>query len=162
MGMRQERTASPSRMTMQLPQCPLAHPSLVPVSRSTSRITSISQVLGEAMTSTGSAFTEKAYRSVMTWLLFGLTSAGSCFRSNAGHQQAQLLRRGRLALDLAHDAALIDHHDSVGQSQDLVQVFRNQERGGAGVTLVEQAQVHVFGGPDVEAARRLGGDEDVG
>ena len=67
--------------------------------------------------------------------------------------------RGLAALHDADDPALVHHRDPVGERADLVQVFRDQQDGRAGLPLREQPLVDVLGGADVHAARGLGGDQ---
>src|SRR5262245_22018227 len=58
-GTTQERTAAPSRCTVQAPHCAIPHPYLVPVRPTCSRITHIIWVLGFTLTSTGLPLTVK-------------------------------------------------------------------------------------------------------
>src|SRR2546422_1834437 len=45
----------------------------------------------------------------------------------ACHEQAELLDGGRLRLALARDAALVHHGDTVGEREDLVEVFAEEQ-----------------------------------
>ena len=61
---------------------------------------------------------------------------------------------------LAADAPGVDHDDAVGEGEDLLELAGDQQHGDAVVGGGAQALAHELDGPDVEAAGRLGGDED--
>ena len=60
------------------------------------------------------------------------------------------------------DPALVHHVDPVGQRQDLVELLGDQEDRGAGGAARRGAAVDRLDGADVQAARRLDGDDQAG
>src|SRR6266511_131846 len=79
----------------------------------------------------------------------------------ADHRDPELLlgHRGRV---LADDPPLEDDEDSVGKGQDLLELERDQKDRASLVTLLDEPPVHELDRADVEAACRLGCDEDPG
>src|SRR5262249_38749014 len=76
----------------------------------------------------------------------------------AGHREAELfLGRGRR--ELADDPARVDHEDAVGEREDLLELERDEEHGTTGVALLDEPAVNELDRADIEAARRLCGDE---
>ena len=75
----------------------------------------------------------------------------------AGHVQAHLFRRGGLGVQLAHDLALIDHQDTVGQGHDLVQLQAHQQHRLAGVPLGHDLLVDILDGAHVQGPCRSPG-----
>ena len=61
--------------------------------------------------------------------------------------------------ELAHDLALVDDEDAVGQRAHLLELQRDEQDAAARVALGDQAAVDELDRPDVEAARGLRGDE---
>ena len=62
---------------------------------------------------------------------------------------------------LSDDLALVDDQDAVRERQDLVQLERDQKHGLAVVASPDQLAMNEFDRADVEAAGRLGGDQDA-
>src|ERR1700730_5590117 len=85
-SIRHEQTMLPSRMTVQAPQSPELHPSLLPVRLSSSRSTSSSVCCGSQRNSTGSPL-----MMVDTWVLGmgGLLALGGAFKGNRGGAACQ-------------------------------------------------------------------------
>ena len=79
----------------------------------------------------------------------------------ARHQDAELLL-GRGRRELADDLALVDDEDPVGEREDLLELERDEQDAAALVALLDEAPVHELDRADVEAARRLGGDQHRG
>ena len=57
--------------------------------------------------------------------------------------------------------ALVHHEDAVGQPEDLVELERDQQHRASGVALLDQLAVHELDRADVEAARRLRGQQQL-
>ena len=74
------------------------------------------------------------------------------------HEQPELLDVARARVELSGDPALVHHHDPVGEREDLVEVFADQETATPGRCLA-QVRVHGFDRADIEPARRRRGDE---
>ena len=55
----------------------------------------------------------------------------------------------------------MDHQDPVGQRLDLVKILGYQEHRRAAVAGLDQPRVHIGHGADIQAARRLAGENDV-
>ena len=62
---------------------------------------------------------------------------------------------------IGHDLASIHDGDPVGQLQDLVELGRDEQDGGAGVALGDRLAVDELDAADVQAARRLIEDEQL-
>ena len=62
---------------------------------------------------------------------------------------------------LADDLALVDDEDAVRERQDLVQLERDEQDRSALVALGDEPAVEVLDRADVEAARRLRGDQHL-
>ncbi len=78
----------------------------------------------------------------------------------AGHRDAELLL-GRGRRELADDLALVHDEDPVGEREDLLELERDEQDRAALVALLDQPAVDELDRADVEAARRLGGDQDL-
>src|SRR6516164_4907407 len=80
-SIRHEQTIWPSAMTVQAPQSPELHPSLLPVRLSSSRSTSSKVCCGSQRNSTGSPL-----MTVVTWVLAmaGLLALGGAFKGDRG------------------------------------------------------------------------------
>src|SRR4051794_2088879 len=76
----------------------------------------------------------------------------------ARHRDAELLL-ARVGRELAGDPALVDHDDPVGERAHLLGLERHQQDAAARVALGDEPTVDELDRPDVEAARRLGGDQ---
>ena len=63
--------------------------------------------------------------------------------------------------ELADDLALVDDEDPVGEREDLLELERDEQDRAALVALLDQAPVDELDRADVEAARRLRGDQDA-
>src|SRR5215831_21305417 len=77
----------------------------------------------------------------------------------ASHREADLLDRGLLRVELAGQAPLVEHDDSVGEREDLVQVLADQEDADAVVGSLPEVSVYRLDRADVETSRRRGGDQ---
>ncbi len=55
----------------------------------------------------------------------------------------------------------MDDGDAVGQREKLVEIFRNQQDPGARPRRLAQARMHGDGRADIEAARRLVGEDEA-
>ena len=80
-------------------------------------------------------------------------------RRQPGHEQAERLLVGLLARQVGDDASLEHHEDAVGKRQDLGELGRDEQDGVALVALGEELAVDELDGADVDAARRLLGDQ---
>ena len=80
---------------------------------------------------------------------------------DAGHQQADLLARRCPAGTIADDPAAVHHRDPVGQRRAPRPARWRREHGGAVVALGDDPLVDELDRADVEAAGRLGGDEQL-
>src|SRR5688500_11798678 len=78
----------------------------------------------------------------------------------AGHRDAERLL-GDTRWELPDDPALEDDEDPVGERQDLVQLEGDEQHAAAFVALPDEAAVDELDRADVEAARRLCGDQDL-
>ena len=90
--------------------------------------------------------------------LVEVAHAAACLRAAAGHRDPELLL-GRVRRELADDLALVDHEDPVGEREHLLELERHEQHRAALVALLDEAPVDVLDRADVEAARRLGGDQ---
>ena len=61
--------------------------------------------------------------------------------------------------ELADDLPFVDDEDPVREREDLLELERDQQDAAALVALLDEAPVHELDRPDVEAARRLRGDQ---
>src|SRR5687767_12056902 len=89
----------------------------------------------------------------------------NCLRGRLGvasHEEAEpfLVRRGRV--ECRDDASLEHDRDAVRESADLVELARYQEDRGALIALFEESLMYVLGRGDIQPARRLAGDEQLG
>ena len=82
------------------------------------------------------------------------------FGGGAGHHEAQDVAGG-VGRDGADDPSAVHDGDPVGQGVDLVELGGDDEDGGAGVALGDDALVDELDGAHVQAAGGLGGDEDL-
>ena len=80
----------------------------------------------------------------------------------SGHEHAQVLGVGIGSVDATDDAPLVEHDDAVGQADQLVEVLRHQQDGGALRAARQQLLAHVLAGADIEAAGGLRHDHDLG
>src|SRR5262245_7496096 len=78
---------------------------------------------------------------------------------DAAHQQADALDVRLGAGQLAADPASMDHHDAVGQREDLLELVGDQQHGDAPIGGGAQTLADELDRPDVEPAARLRGDE---
>ena len=84
----------------------------------------------------------------------------TAFLPRAGHRDAELVL-GDARSELAHDLALVDHEDPVGEGEDLFQLQRDEQDGTALVALLDEAAVDELDRADVETPRRLGRDQHL-
>ena len=84
----------------------------------------------------------------------------TAFLPRAGHRDAQLVL-GDARSELAHDLALVDHEDPVGEREDLLQLERDEQYRTPLVALLDEAAMDELDRTDVEAARRLGRDQHL-
>ena len=75
------------------------------------------------------------------------------------HVAADLLRVGARRRRFVRDLAAMHHHDPVGEFQDLVQVFRNQQHGGACVARGHDPGARFRHRFDVQPEARIGDDQ---
>src|SRR6185437_1921829 len=68
---------------------------------------------------------------------------------------------GHLAGVLADDLALVDHEDPVREREDLLELERDEQDRAALVALGHEATVEILDRSDVEASRRLRGNQDL-
>ena len=81
-------------------------------------------------------------------------------RPDAGHEQADV-HLGRLGpRELADDSAPVQHHDPIGERQDLGQVGADQQHPRAFVASPQDLAANELGGRDVDPAGRLRGDDE--
>src|SRR5215813_737399 len=76
------------------------------------------------------------------------------------HQLAQRLTVGLAVRNDGKDLPVIHHRYTVRQRQDLVQVCRDEQYGTAPVALLHQVLVNKRCGANIEATRRLCGNEE--
>ena len=77
----------------------------------------------------------------------------------ADHRDAERLRVD-VRRELADDLALVHDEDPVGERQDLLELERDEQDRAALVALGDEPAVQELDRADVEAARRLRGDQD--
>src|ERR687898_283333 len=87
--------------------------------------------------------------------------AGLLIARAPSHVEPELGAADLAVLELAGDAALIEHQDTVAEVQNLVQLEGEQQDPLAGVAGGDELLVDELDGADVEAARRLDGEQDV-
>ena len=78
-----------------------------------------------------------------------------------GHDQADLLLLGVLGIEDRHQPAAEHHADPVAQLHDLVQLGGDEEHRRPGVALGDDLVVDELDRADVDAARRLIGDQQL-
>ena len=64
------------------------------------------------------------------------------------------------AVEGADDSTVEHHGDAVAEGQHLVEILGDEEHGEPGVAGRHQPGMDVLGGPDVDAAGRLRGEQD--
>ena len=84
----------------------------------------------------------------------------AAFRRPPRHQEADALLVGVLLGKLGEDPSLEHHQHAVGERQDLAELGRDEQDGAAAVALGDELLVDILGRADVEAARRLLGDQE--
>ena len=82
-------------------------------------------------------------------------------RTDAGHQQTELFSIRLVRAHDIYDPAFVHHGDAVGQREDLVKLGRNQQNRGTRVALGDDVAVNEFDRREVDAARRLLGDQQI-
>src|SRR2546427_5768937 len=81
------------------------------------------------------------------------------FPATGGHEQADVvLVRGPTVHD-RHDSPSEHHGDPVGEFEDLIELGRDEQDCGPGVTFADRLLVDEFDATDVEATGRLVEDE---
>ena len=80
----------------------------------------------------------------------------------AEHQPADRVAVGGARVDDADHLAVVQHGDPVGHVEQLVEVLGDQQHAGAAGAAFEQQLLGSSGGGDVEAAARVGGDDQPG
>ena len=75
--------------------------------------------------------------------------------------QSDLGVRDRRRIDLGHDPPVEHDQQPVGERHHLVEFGRHDQHRGAVVALFDDAGVDVLDRADVDAAGRLGGDDEV-
>ena len=80
--------------------------------------------------------------------------------SCAGHCDPDLFLAG-VRRELGHDAPFVEHEDSVGEREDLLELERDEQYRLAGVPLLDEAAVHELDRADVKAAGGLCRDQDA-
>jgi starch synthase len=81
--------------------------------------------------------------------------AVSTFYDRPQHMSAQPLGGGCTAGDYVHHPPFVEDGDAVGEGENLVQVFGDEQRRTALAALLQQPFVDVLRGADVHTARRL-------
>ena len=89
-----------------------------------------------------------------------LLAQAACLPAAADHRDAELLL-GDARRELAHDLALEDDEDPVGEREDLLELERDEQDAAALVALLDEPAVDELDRADVEPARRLGGDQHL-
>src|SRR5207247_7570272 len=79
----------------------------------------------------------------------------------ARHGQAELLL-GHFRSVLPDDAPLVDDEDAIREREDLVELQRDEQDGLSAVARLDEPPMDVLDRSDVEAARRLRGQQDAG
>ena len=77
----------------------------------------------------------------------------------AGHREADLRERPLRRRARFAEPAALHHGDAVGQREDLVQVFADEQQRGALRAGIEELLMHVRDRADIEAPGRLVGDD---
>ena len=77
----------------------------------------------------------------------------------AAHQEPEPLPIGVPPIEHADDAAFVHHRDAVADQQHLVEVVGDQQHRATAVASGQEGRLHVLGGVDVEATRRVHRDE---
>ena len=82
-------------------------------------------------------------------------------RAAGRHEQADRVAGGVGPVELADELAAVEHADAVGEREDLVELGRHEQHGGARVAHLDDAAVDELDRADVEAARRLRDEQQL-